>query len=70
MKTIGQQVYEHYHPSHIRVVPVGRVSFATAEDVLTVPNPVYQAPYHLLTQTARDYWEQYAVGHHIVSQGK
>jgi hypothetical protein len=69
MKTDGQLVYEYYHPSRIRVIPVARKAFATAEDVLTVPNPVHQAPFHLLTQECRDYWERYAVGHHVVSKG-
>lgn len=67
MKTIGQRVYEHYHPAFIRVIPVSAREFATANDVLTVPNPAHQAPYRLLTQACRDYWERYAIGHHIVS---
>jgi hypothetical protein len=70
MKTIGQRVYEHYHPAYLRVVPTSRLPFVTADDVFMTPNPVHQAPYHLLTQDCRDYWERYAVGHHVVSQGE
>lgn len=70
MKTDGQRVYEHYHPSRIRVVPTSVLPFPTPADVLYVPNPTHHAPYHLLTQAARDYWESYAVGHHVVSKGE
>jgi hypothetical protein len=70
MKTIGQKVYEHYHPSHIRVVRASALPFASSGDVFTTPNPVHQAPYRLLTQDCRDYWERYAVGHHVVSKGQ
>lgn len=69
MKTIGQRVYEHYHPSHIAVVSTASLPFANSDDVFMIPNPVHQAPYRLLTQACRDYWESYAVGHHVVSQG-
>lgn len=68
--TDGQKVYEHYHPSQLRVVRVAVLPFPSAGDVFTVPNPTHQAPYHLLTQAARDYWERYAVGHHVVSKGE
>lgn len=70
MKTIGQRVYEHYHPAHIPVVHTSRLPFVTAGDVFMIPNPVHQAPYHLLTQDCRDYWERYAVGHRVVSKGE
>ena len=70
MRTDGQKVYEYYHPSHIMVVPTRVLPFPTASDVMRIPNPVHQAPYHLLTQEARDYWERYAVGHHVVSKGE
>jgi hypothetical protein len=69
MKTDGQKVYEHYHPSQIRVVRTSVLPFPRAGDAFMVPNPVHQAPYHLLTQATRDYWESYAVGHHVVSKG-
>lgn len=67
-KTAGQQVYEYCHPSRIRVVRASALPFATSDDVLTLPNPVHQAPWHLLTQDCRDYWERYAWGHHAVKK--
>lgn len=68
MKTDGQKVYDHYYPSHVRVVKTTALPFHGLADVFLVPNPTHQAPYHLLTQSARDYWERYAVGHHVVSK--
>lgn len=70
MKTDGQTVYEHKNPSHIRVVRASALPFATAGDVLLVPNPVHQAPWNLLTEACRQRWEQYAIGHRLVSKGE
>jgi hypothetical protein len=69
MKTDGQIVYEHKNPSHISVVPTQVLPFPTAADVVLVPNPVHQAPWNLLTEECRQSWEQYAVGHYLVSKG-
>ena len=68
MKTDGQIVYEYYHPSHIAVVHASALPFASAGDCFYIPNPQHQAPYRLLTQEAKDYWERYAVGHHVLTE--
>jgi hypothetical protein len=65
MKTQGQRLYEYKHPSHIRVIPVEARQFATADDVIVVPNPTHHVPWHLLTEKCRQGWEQTAIGHHL-----
>jgi len=65
--TLGQMLYEHEHPTHIRVVPVGQVAFATVDDVILVPNPMHQAPWRLLTERCRQEYERRAVGHNFFS---
>jgi len=62
VKTPGQLLYEHKHPSHISVIPVERRHFATAADVLLVPNPNQQVPWRLLTERCRESWEKSAIG--------
>ena len=66
-KTKGQQLYEIECPTHIRVVLASKAKFATADDVFLVQNPVHHAPWHLITENARQKWERYAEGHHLVT---
>jgi len=68
MKTNGQILYEYKAPKYIKVARVADRHFATADDVLTIPNPVHHTPWNLLTQACRDGWEKTAVGHHIFSK--
>lgn len=67
-KTQGQRLYEYKHPSHIRVIPVHARSFATANDVLVVPNPEHHVPWRFLTEECRQGWELTAVGHYLFTE--
>ena len=65
MKTDGQLLYEHKHPSYIPVVPLDRRAFTTAADVLMMP--AHQVAWNLLTERCRQEWEVTAHGHNFFS---
>ena len=65
-KSKGQILYEKLHPSHIQVIRAD-ISFPTAADIMLVPNPVHHAPWQLLTEKCRAYYEAQAIGHHLTS---
>ncbi len=67
MKSNGQILYEHKHPAKIRVIPVSKRAFATADDVLLVDNPVFQVPWQFLTVDCKQSWEVTAKGHNLFS---
>lgn len=66
MKTDGQIVYEHYHPSHVEVVLASALPFATKADVFLVPNPDSPTPWRHLTPLSQKSWERTAEGHHVI----
>lgn len=65
MKTAGQLLYEHHHPTHIEVVRRGDV-FRTS--LFLVPNPEHQVPWRLLTARCQEAYEKQACGHHLFSK--
>lgn len=66
MKSNGQLLYEHKHPSHIKVVPVDRRHFATEADVLLMPTD--NTPWRFLTAKCQQSWEFTAQGHNLFSK--